>query len=327
MSPKGTKRVRTRRGVSSLTVEQLAEDWFRSQRARDLSSETLRLRRHNIRTLTRFLERQGLSTRIAEITKADLEEFLIAAKRGHSEHTLMSHFNTLRVFFNWLVGEEELIHSPIARIPKPELHEQPPDVLTADEIQRLLRTCGGKSFADRRDRAILLLLIDTGMRRQDVVQLTLDTIDREAQTVSIVSKGRRARKPHYDKVAAAALDAYLRARLRYVTEHPRLASEHGLWLGLRGRLTATGVYQIVRRRAKQAGLDGVHPHLFRHGFAHDWLAAGGQEGDLATLAGWTPGSPMLRRYGAALRQDRAIEAHKRFSPANRLAGRETTKGR
>jgi integrase/recombinase XerC len=117
-----------------------------------------------------------------------------------------------------------------------------------------LGACAGKDFEARRDTTIIMFLLDTGARRGELADLQLGDLDLNLDVAIGLGKGRRERVLPYGRKTVVALDRYLRVRARHKDAY--LA---WLWLGERGRLTAWGVQQLVRRRGEQAGLPGLHP--------------------------------------------------------------------
>jgi integrase/recombinase XerC len=104
------------------------------------------------------------------------------------------------------VAEGDLAASPMEGMRPPQLPEQPVDVVRAEQLTRLLRTCEGRDFTSRRDTAIILLLVDTGMRRAECVGMTLDDVDLDQRIVWVLGKGRRPRALPIGRKTAQALD-------------------------------------------------------------------------------------------------------------------------
>ena len=238
--------------VVSLTVLDLYPSFLRTLAAENKSPRTIETYSAAVRIFDAFLKRQGMPQAISSINREHVETFIAYLLAIWKPATAANRYRALQAFWKWAVDEGEVTESPMVRMRPPHVPEEPPPVLTEEQLRRLLKTCDGRSFEERRDNAIFRLFMDCGVRLSELAGLTLSDLDLDANVAIVLGKGRRPRACPFGRRTTLALDRYLRARAGH-----RDAVRPELWLGHLGPMTANGITQLVYRRAKQAGLPGV----------------------------------------------------------------------
>jgi integrase/recombinase XerD len=270
--PKSEARVSER--YESLVLDFLAHLEFE----RGLSRNTLAAYRTDLLQFGRFL-----AARDEEATTAgpgDLSDFLADLAQGDgngrapcSTATVHRKAACLRSFYRHLRREETVEDDPAARLETPRRGRKLPEVLSYAEVQRLLAQPRGDDPATMRDRALLELMYASGLRASETISLEISDVDLEHGIVRARGKGSKERLVPVGGRAVAAVRVYLRAgRPEMIRSH----DERKLFLNFRGGpLTRQGLYKIVLRHAKTAGLgDRMSPHTLRHSFATHLLSGG-----------------------------------------------------
>lgn len=296
--------------LGSLELAIALETFRLDMLSRRLSPRTLANYRFLLEPFAAFLEAQGV-TRLGEIEPGHCRAYLASLQaRGLKPATQHSAARSIKAWLSFHVREGDLADSPMRRVRMPKLPQDQPIAFAAEDVKRLVKHAGG-----RRDRAIVLCLLDTGCRASEFVALSVGDVDPATGAVMVRrGKGGKDRTVYLGVQARKALLRYLATR-QSPAPSPSTLGHLPLWVTIRGgRLTREGLRTLLRRLGERAEVEHCHPHTFRRTFALWSLRAGMNIYALRVLMGHAD-LAMLRRYLALVETD-LQDAHRRHGPVD-----------
>ena len=292
-----------------LNLGALLPSWELALRAERKSPATVKSYGDGVRRFLAWCEQTGTPPALTRPAVNGFTAALLA--EGSEAATVRSRQLGIRRFSAWLVEEEEQSADQLIGIKAPKLDSKVIEPLTEQQLLAMIKACGGKDYRDRRDEALIRFMVETATRAGEVIALTVADVNLQAGAGSAIvrkGKGGKGRVVPFGDKTTLALDRYRRARAAHkLADSPahKPGDSPAFWLGDRNRgFTYYALHAALRGRAEAAGITGFHPHLLRHTAAHRWLAAGGSEGALMAIAGWTQ-PDMLMRYTRARASERA----------------------
>jgi len=265
-----------------LTAEAALEAFLASCTARGLAPKTLQVYAHALKPLRNGPQRLP--------ARPEALEKVLAAVQGSPE-TRHQVFRALRTFYSWAARRYGLPNTAQQLAP-PQRRHLLPRTLSDDQVDHVLAAAAG-----RRDRALLLLLLDTGLRVGELATLSRDNIG--PTSITVTGKVGQRVVPVSPQVLAALIG---------------VGNGRSLWLGRKGPLTLSGVAQAVRRGLRRGGISGG-PHLLRHTFARLYITAGGDVFSLQRILGHQQIETTKRYVELDLRD--VLHQHRLYSPIAR----------
>ncbi|MBQ9069505.1 MAG: tyrosine recombinase XerD [Eggerthellaceae bacterium] len=217
---------------------------------------------------------RGPITSFSDVTRADVvafEDFLLNEK-GYAASSLSRSLSCLKSFHKFLVRENLSDSNPTSTVALPRKPQSLPDVLSVDQVDRLMDAVGGSRPTDLRDRAILEVLYGCGLRASELCALDVDRLVSADGFIVVQGKGMKERIVPFSGAAASSVTAYLEEGRPALLKGKATSA---LFLNARGgRLSRQSVFSIVRKSGLAIGVANLHPHTLRHSCATHMLEGG-----------------------------------------------------
>lgn len=285
-----------------LTLGRAVELFLAAKAAEGASPRTIEWYRM---ILTRLVRALGAERAVDGLDPAELRAWLVELRTTLAPVSVAGYVRTLRVLGNWLAAEGLADAAALRGLRRPRVPHKVIEPVADDVLRRLL------AVASVRDRAIVLLMLDTGLRVSEVAGLRLGDL-RPDGTLKVRGKGSKERVTPVGSTARQAI-------VRYLGQRGSGRPDDALWLGRKGQISARGLQHMVRRLKGRVGVTGrLSPHSLRHTFARSYLVNGGDVFSLQRILGHTS-LDMVKRYVALADVD-LVTRHAVASPADRLTG-------
>lgn len=297
------------RTIYFLHLQIAGESYLMDCKARGISQNTVTFYRNKLSKFLLFCETRGVKS-VLEVDETVLREFLIHLEEGgHNPGGIHAHYRVVRSFLRWVEAEYEPEgwRNPVKRVKAPRVPEQVLEPAKLEVVQKLIEVCGN-DFHGRRDEAVFRVLLDTGLRANELLSLNVEDVAPGGVVTVRHTKGKRPRLVFLGKRTRKALRQYLSKRVDgnqalFVTEEGE-------------RLTYFGLRSMVKRRSEQAVVRAPALHSFRRAFAIESLRNGADLISIQRLLGHKD-LTVLRRYLAQTGDD--LQAvHHRTSPAENI---------
>ncbi len=240
---------------------------------RGLADNTLASYRRDLLNFIDFLKSKGIES-IQEVTRSDLSDFLFMLKtKGRAPSTISRNLASIRTFCQFMIKEGLLKIDPSSELESPKQEKKLPDVLTFNEVEKLLDQPDGSCHRGIRDKAMLEMLYATGIRVSELIALDRTHTDIKNGYIICTGKGNKERIIPLGSYAINVLKMYLEnARPKIIKSE----SEKALFVNHHGRrLTRQGFWKIIKKYAVKAGITKpITPHTLRHSFATHLLENG-----------------------------------------------------
>jgi site-specific recombinase XerD len=323
---------------ASTTVERAIADYLLDHEGGNSSQKTLQWHQTALGLLCRFLQEERGITLVGEVDASDINAWFASMRktpssRGkvRSERTIQTYARSARAFFHWLVRRETIERNPFDRVTFPKVGKPLIRTIEPEEFERLLVACTPPGevgpLADRaaaRNRAILWVLYDTGIRLSELCGLRTGDFDRKHGLVTVLGKGSKERRIALGQNCLRHLLYYLerhRPGEEELAEWGSAGEDHLFLSETRTPLTINGVTLLFARLRKRAGITDkrISPHIFRHTFAIRYLILGNDPFSLQELLGH---EDMTTVKNYMHMNDETIQSQKRkYSPGDHLPTR------